>query len=87
MTAAEVAEWMLQEVLRQGVVYQETMVGDIEMKFGATFVYSNERGNPAISKEVLAAFKKASASTVVWVQGERAWRKREANDEPGRRQY
>ena len=77
---------MLAEVTAKGYVEQESMVWDIARKFGKEFVYDNENGNPAIDKKVLRAFKKKSDATVVWSSGERAWRKREKYDEPGRRQ-
>ena len=79
-----VAEWMLQEVEREGLVYQETVAYDIERKFGDAFIYINEHGNPAISKGVLEAFRRISEDTVVWERQNRAWRKREPVDQPGR---
>jgi hypothetical protein len=81
-----VAKWMLEEVEREELVYQETLVSDIETKFGETFTYINENGNAAISKDVLEAFRRISVDTVVWERQSRSWRKREACDEPGRQQ-
>lgn len=86
MTPAEVATWMLAEVQRDGVLYQDTAVGDIEQLFGAEFVVVNDNGNSAIRKDVLAAFRGLSGDSVVWERGERLWRKREGFDEPGRQQ-
>jgi hypothetical protein len=77
---------MLAEVMRTGYVEQESMVWDIAKRFGKEFIYDNENGNPAIDKKVLRAFKKKSNPTVVYSRSERAWRKRERYDEPGRRQ-
>jgi hypothetical protein len=60
-----VARWMLAEVEREGDLYQETAVYEIEQKFGQEFVYENENGNPAIERRVLAAFRKVSEGSVV----------------------
>ena len=86
MTPDDIADWMLAEVTTKGYVEQESMVYDIARKFGKEFTYDNENGNPAIDKKVLRSFKKNSESSVVWVRGERAWRKRDKHDEPGRSQ-
>jgi hypothetical protein len=85
-TASDVAKWMLDELNREQILYQETAVWEIQEKFGESFVYQNDRGNLAISKEVLSEFKKISEDTVVWIRGQRYWRFREATDEPGRKQ-
>jgi hypothetical protein len=86
ITAEMVAFWMLNEIEKDGVLYQETAVFDIAEKFGEKFTSENERGNASIDKTVLAAFRKISENLVVWVRGERMWRKRENYDEPGRQQ-
>jgi hypothetical protein len=86
VTADDVATWMMGEVERDGVLYQESAAGDIEQRFGAEFAPANESGNSAIRRDVLAAFRALSGATVVWERGERLWRKRASFDEPGRRQ-
>ncbi|MCX5815240.1 MAG: hypothetical protein NTX75_03220 [Proteobacteria bacterium] len=85
-TALEVAKWMLGELNLEQILYQETAVWEIQEKFGGSFVYENDRGNLAISGEVLSEFKNISEDIVVWINGERYWRFREETDEPGRRQ-
>ena len=84
-TPAEVAKWMLEELRRSGELYQEDAVWEIQRKFGSEFVYENENGNLAISRQVLKEFK-ALTPGVVWEPGERMWRKREEGDPEGRRQ-
>jgi hypothetical protein len=87
MTSAEdIAKWMLSELEKDRILYQETAVCDIQDKFGESFVYYNQNGNQAISKEVLSEFRKLTGDNVVWVRGERYWRFREREDDPGRRQ-
>jgi hypothetical protein len=85
-TAAQVAEWMLEELKREGTLDQETAVSEIEDKFGEQFVYANENGNPAIGKDVLAAFRKLTKDSVVWIKEDRCWRMRDEDDQPGRQQ-
>ena len=86
VTPESVATWMLGEIERDGDLYQDVAVVDISSKFGDEFTYENDSGNLAISKPVLAAFRKLTNETVVWDRNERIWRKRESTDEPGRQQ-
>lgn len=86
IAAEDVAKWMLSELEKDQILYQETVVSEIQDKFGDSFVYYNQNGNMAISKEVLSEFRKLTKDRVVWFRGERYWRFREAYDEPGRRQ-
>jgi hypothetical protein len=85
-TANDVAQWMLEEVMRRSSLEQETAVHQIQMKFGKEFTYENENGNPAINKDILAAFRKLNGDSVVWERGSREWRKRHSSDKPGRQQ-
>jgi len=85
-TPTDIAAWMLAEVERD-LLYQDIAAAGIEEYFGEEFVYANENGNPAIRKDVLAAFKNLSGDRVVWERGDRLWRLREGLDEPGRQQY
>jgi hypothetical protein len=82
----DVAQWLLSEVTRQYLLYQEFAVDEIAERFGAEFVYYNDSGNPAIDRRVLRAFRKVSGDTVVWDRWDRAWRKRSSGDAPGRQQ-
>lgn len=84
MEHLEVAKWLLEKIERENYVYQEDVVYKIQENFGKEFVYSNENGNLAISKGVLKQFRKISEHSVVWVKGERCWRKREGYDSLGR---
>ena len=76
---------MFQEVKRDGLLYQNDAAYNIEQKFGGNFVYTNDNGNLAISRDVLAVFRKLTEDSVVWERGERLWRKREDYDEKGKR--
>lgn len=82
----DVARWMLNRIENGEELYQQDVVYEISEQFGEQFVYDNERGNLAIDKKVLAAFRKISEEKVVWEKGMRMWRKRQDYDEPGRSQ-
>jgi hypothetical protein len=85
-TASDVARWMLDRFSTETLLYQQTTAYDIKERFGERFVYTNSSGNLAISKEVLAKFRKISKDTVVWVRGQKYWRARQETDKPGRKQ-
>jgi len=79
-TAREVAEWMFSHFEASRYLYQESIVYKIKKGFGSDFVYANENGNLAISKDVLKEFRKLSEGKVVWERGDRAWRKLRENE-------
>ena len=83
-TPESIARWMLSSVDEEGCLYQADAVGEIAQRFGQEFTDRSDRGNPVIGKPVLEAFRDISGDTVVWDRGERCWRKREADDAPGR---
>ena len=70
----DVAQWMLDEILKHGELLQRDAVQEIENIFGSAFVYANENGRPAIDKEVLKEFNKLKPDTVAWDKGRRCWR-------------
>lgn len=75
-TAKEVAEWMVEQLPSNDVLYHETTACEIREHFGRSFIYMDEDGNVAIKKDVLAVFEKLAGNTIVWDQGRRLWRKR-----------
>ena len=78
--AFDVAYWMLEQITKKRELYQNEIVYLIEDKFGSQFVYENEAGNLAISREVLKEFRKLTEKTVVWSRIELCWRIRSADD-------
>ena len=75
---------MAKEVRAAGELSQKEAAAAIEDTFGAGHVYPNPRGNLAISKHVLAAFRELTKDDVLWIRGQRFWRLREEADGPGR---
>lgn len=84
-TARDVAQFMLDELTRTKYLYQDVVVGQIELQFGPGFTGTNANGNPSINKDVLAVFNELTPDAV-WERGERMWRFREPYDKPGRQQ-
>jgi hypothetical protein len=80
INAIGVAHWMLNQINKKRELYQNEVVYQIEDKFGHQFVYENQAGNLAISREVLKEFRKLTEETVVWYRSELCWRIRSADD-------
>ena len=84
MTPETVAVWMLAQVEREGCIYQDDVVDYLVKAKREDLLTENADGNQVVGKAVLAAFRKLTETTVVWVKPERCWRWRVAEDEPGR---
>ena len=83
---SDVAKWMRDKIIEDKTMFQEQVVYKIRDEFGEEFIYTNDNGNPAISKAVLKEFRKLTENLVVWEKGERCWRLRGEHDTPGKRQ-
>jgi len=64
--AAEIAEWMLEEVKERGILRQEEVVQFIADHYGGLYLYMNDNGNPSIDKEVKKLFKKLHRGKAAW---------------------
>jgi hypothetical protein len=82
-TVTQVIEWMLEELKRQGKLYEDTVVFEIVEKFGSQFTYEHKNGDLALRKEVLVAFGKLTKDSVVWDQDGRFWQKHMPSDKSG----
>jgi hypothetical protein len=65
-TEEQVAQWMLDELRSKGILHQKEAVDHIIRHFGPEFIYVNDNGNQAISKEVKKAFKKMHGGRAAW---------------------
>jgi hypothetical protein len=45
MTTKDVAQWMLEELHRSGVLYQEFVIHEMPARVGKEFIYCNEGGH------------------------------------------
>lgn len=84
MTPDNVAAWMLAQLERESCIYQDDVVDYLVKAKAEALLTENSDGNQVVGKSVLAAFRKLTETTVVWVKPERYWRWRVAEDEPGR---
>lgn len=85
VTVKDVAEWMASELRSRRELYQEDAAAYVHRHFGNDFVYINNNGNWAISKEVLSEFTKITKDDGVWVLSGRYWRLRQPYDDPHKR--
>ena len=85
-TAKEVAEWMVEQLPSNDVLYQEATAREIRERFGGSFIYIDEDRNVAIKKDVLAVFEKLARNTIIWDQRRRLWRKLEKHSKAEQQQ-
>ena len=84
MDAQEMAAWMLSRVERDGCLYQEDAVYHLVSLGANDLLRINADGNEVLGTKVLAAFRRLTNTTVVWVRRDRYWRFRVDQDGPGR---
>jgi hypothetical protein len=84
MDASTVAVWMLQQIDNESCIYQDEVVDYLVRAKREDLLVENSDGNQVIGKAVLAAFRKLTPESVVWVKPDRYWRYRVTEDEPGR---
>lgn len=84
--AAAAAQWMADQIAEHGELWQNDAADHIH-RVNDDLTYVNENGNLAISKAVLAAFRKLTDGTVVWERGSRSWRRKTKGDPDGRLAY
>jgi len=82
-TSADVAQWMVEQIEAdpRGRLDQWSAARRIRTDFGEEFVYTNDRGNVAISRAVLGAFRAQTKGTVVWDRWDQAWYKRQPSED------
>lgn len=83
-TAADVAQWMADQMRHRGQLTQKHVAYEIRREFGLEFTYTNKNKNLAIDKKVLKLFRELTEHDVVWEPGPRRWRLRRSTDPTGR---
>jgi hypothetical protein len=73
-TPKTIAEWMLEELMRETILSQEVVAHEISLLYGEEFTYINPTGSLAIDERVLCEFRTLAKDKVVSVGGERVWR-------------
>lgn len=82
--AADVANWMLSKITKDGCLYQDDVVDFLVRSKAEDLLRENADGNLVLGTAVLADFRKLTPDNVVWVKSEFYWRFRVPEDEPGR---
>lgn len=84
MDVTQIANWMQNQLEKEGCLYQEDVVDFLVKNELENFLKENADGNLVLIPSVLNAFKKLNASSVVWVKPDLYWRFRVPEDEDGR---
>lgn len=84
MQLNEVIQWMLDNLKKDGCLYQDDVVDYLVKQNQMDFLKENADGNLVLKLSVNSGFKKLTEENVVWVKPDRYWRYRVAEDEPGR---
>lgn len=84
MQLDEVIQWMLDNLKKDGCLYQDDVVDYLVKLNQMDFLKENADGNLVLKLSVNSGFKKQTEDNVVWVKPDRYWRYRVAEDEPGR---
>jgi hypothetical protein len=81
----KIAEWMLQEYLKNHRMTQKRVASQIRQNFGETHVYKNKNRNWGINAGILEEFRKLTPDDTVWSRSRQLWRERRESDPPGTR--
>lgn len=84
MKLSEVILWMLDNLEKDGCLYQEDVVDFLVKNNLLGFLKENADGNLVLKLSINSGFKKKTEDNVVWVKPDRYWRYRVQEDEPGR---
>ncbi|MFJ4168750.1 DUF6953 family protein [Paenarthrobacter sp. NPDC089714] len=71
--AKDIAEWMVETIKREKLVYQEHLVGDIAKTFGKDWDSFNEAGNPAVNPKILRQFRALHGGAIEWDRSDKSW--------------
>jgi hypothetical protein len=80
----DVIQWMLDNLKKDGCLYQDDVVDYLVKQNQMDFLKENADGNLVLKLNVNSGFKKLTEENVVWVKPDRYWRYRVPEDEPGR---
>ncbi|MBC7542705.1 MAG: hypothetical protein H7338_08240 [Candidatus Sericytochromatia bacterium] len=80
-----IAHWMLSMFRKTGGLSQKQALWGIRELFGIEHLSQTANGRWAIPRPVLKVFQELDPTGVVWSTHRRAWRPRQPEDPPGRR--
>lgn len=83
--AEVIALWMLSMFRKTGGLTQKQAVWGIRELFGPEYLKAGPRGRQTLPQTILKAFRQLDPDGIVWSTQRRAWRPRQPEDPPGRR--
>jgi len=84
MNESQIANWMQQQLNKDGCLYQDDVVDYIVKQKQECLLRENAEGNLVLGLKVLNAFKALNEHSVVWVVPDKYWRFRVPEDDVGR---
>lgn len=73
-TVTDVANWMVDELQKEGTLSYHQIVKRVHSIFGRKFVFINPDGNFDLIPEVRSEFENLTAGTVLWDETTRQWK-------------
>ncbi|WP_024955048.1 DUF6953 family protein [Sulfurospirillum arcachonense] len=74
MNVKDVAQFMLNELKKKGVLNQVGLVDIIKEKFGDEFVFETTHGTLTIDRKVIREFNKVKGENILWDKDGCCWR-------------
>lgn len=84
MNATQIANWMQQQLHKDGCLYQDDVVDYIVKHKQEFLLRENAEGNLVLGLKILNAFRALNEHDVVWVVPDKYWRFRVPEDDVGR---
>ena len=75
MKVKDVAEFMLKELNKKGVLPQVGLAGIIKDEFGEEFVFKTTHGTITIDRKVIREFNKLKGDDICWDKDGCCWEK------------
>ena len=70
----QVAQWMWDELQKQGYLTEEWVIHEIQRRFGTGHTYYNNSGNLTIKESVRRKFRQLCLGKAQWYSRENTWR-------------
>ena len=80
MRERELAEWLWEELGRDGVLTLDRVVREVLETTGGEYVRINRGGNWSASRVLREAFAKVAGDRAVWDEAHRCWRRTPAGE-------
>lgn len=84
MDAVQVANWMQEQLNKDGCLYQDDVVDYVVKQKQESLLRENAEGNLVLGLKILNSFKSLNEHDVVWIVSDKYWRFRVPEDDAGR---